>query len=363
MQEENARKNGVYRYEQSIRGTCLKMCPEAEYIARKRDNQLSRFEKITKSDGEIQYVALKAYRRPAAGRTDILLHELRPPPILLDTLRHLFSKILQWQNGGFDAPFPRNIIMEDTFLSLYNFIHDRIRSVRQDFTIQRITDTAYTTAMERIIRFYILSSLVANAILTEKYHSEWSETLHQEQLASALYTLSPLYLTSSTAHAHMAEMLAYRILLHIDNAQAVSTFLVSLPTQTLSWPPIFKALRLFTSFQRDDYVLYGKLVSQSTLLERALLLKHSVKVFQRAFQIMSKAYNKQSIPIHQVLEFLHVLDQETLHHICHSLNIKVSTSIHFEIVTQYRESREAIKSHAKYCTWKLENSAEMIVKT
>lgn len=75
--------------------------------------------------------------------------------------------------------------------------------------------------MERIIRFYILSSLVANAILTEKYHSEWSETLHQEQLASALYTLSPLYLTSSTAHAHMAEMLAYRILLHIDNAQAV----------------------------------------------------------------------------------------------------------------------------------------------
>lgn len=59
------------------------MCPEAEYIARKRDNQLSRFEKITKSDGEIQYVALKAYRRPAAGRTDILLHEVHNPRSLI----------------------------------------------------------------------------------------------------------------------------------------------------------------------------------------------------------------------------------------------------------------------------------------
>lgn len=55
------------------------MCPEAEFISRKRDNLLSRFEKIKEAHDEIQYIALKAYRRPAAGRMEILLHEVRNP--------------------------------------------------------------------------------------------------------------------------------------------------------------------------------------------------------------------------------------------------------------------------------------------
>ncbi|CCI39505.1 unnamed protein product [Albugo candida] len=355
------RKNTASNDEdKSVYGTCLEMCPEAEFISRKRDNLLSRFEKIKEAHDEIQYIALKAYRRPAAGRMEILLHELRPPSVLLDTLRHLFTKILQWPNGGFDSPFLSALSTENTFLSLYNFIHDRVRSVRQDFIIQRIINSTYATALEWIIRFYILSFITANAILAEKYHSEWSETLHQEQLASALYSLSSLYLTPTmTLTPHKAEMLAYRILFHIDNTEAVS-----LPRSTLSWPPIARALRFFTSFHCGNYMLYGKLLAEATFLEKALLLTHSVKLSKRAFQIMSKAYNKQSVPLDDVLNWLCGVDRETLVHVCRSLNIEMSTSIHFKIATiSTRESRNEVKSLATYWSSERVNTTECIVKT
>lgn len=95
-------------------------------------------------------------------------------------------------------------------------------AIFSNYFCQRIINSTYATALEWIIRFYILSFITANAILAEKYHSEWSETIHQEQLASALYSLSSLYLAPTMTHTpHKAEMLAYRILYHIDNTEAV----------------------------------------------------------------------------------------------------------------------------------------------
>lgn len=94
---------------------------------------------------------MKKYRRPAAGRVDVDLAELRPSRVLLETLRHLLTKVLSWPGCGFDWDLlgpdspkrsfsHQSTISSDSeqlaFLSLYHFIADRVRSVRQDFTIQ-----------------------------------------------------------------------------------------------------------------------------------------------------------------------------------------------------------------------------------
>lgn len=111
-------------------------------------------------------------------------------------------------------------------------------------------------------------------------------------------------------------------------------------------------------------MLYGKLLAEATFLEKALLLTHSVKLSKRAFQIMSKAYNKQSVPLDDVLNWLCGVDRETLVHVCRSLNIEMSTSIHFKIATiSTRESRNEVKSLATYWSSERVNTTECIVKT
>lgn len=111
-------------------------------------------------------------------------------------------------------------------------------------------------------------------------------------------------------------------------------------------------------------MLYGKLLAEATFLEKALLLTHSVKLFKRAFQIMSKAYNKQSVPLDDVLNWLCGVDRETLVHVCRSLNIEMSTSIHFKIATiSTRESRNEVKSLATYWSSERVDTTECIVKT
>lgn len=95
-------------------------------------------------------LAVKKYRRAAAGQIELDSAELRPPHVLLHTLKHLFSNVLPWSGCGFDWPAshsnsPSVSLLVATervqldFLSLYHFLSDRVRSVRKDFTIQVVS--------------------------------------------------------------------------------------------------------------------------------------------------------------------------------------------------------------------------------
>ena len=115
----------------AIRGECQTLCPLTEKLERIRTHELSRFERPT---AELQGLeAIKKYRRAAAGREVGDASELRPASVLLRTLRHLFTTVLAWPQSGFDG---RERARADEFLAVYHFVNDRIRSVRQDFTVQ-----------------------------------------------------------------------------------------------------------------------------------------------------------------------------------------------------------------------------------
>ena len=55
---------------------------------------------------------------------------------------------------GFYRVLPR----QEEFNLIYDFIFDRLRSVRQDLVIQRITDKPAITILETIIRFHVYSA-------------------------------------------------------------------------------------------------------------------------------------------------------------------------------------------------------------
>jgi hypothetical protein len=113
------------------------MCSERERRERDKHKEISRFERL---DGDV--LTVKKYRRAAAGSVATLEpDEVRPPRVLLATLRHLFLAVLPWQGGGLalsgdgDGDAAATGVPSD-FLALYEFLSDRIRSVRQDFTVQ-----------------------------------------------------------------------------------------------------------------------------------------------------------------------------------------------------------------------------------
>ncbi len=46
----------------------------------------------------------------------------------------------------------------EPFNVIYDFVFDRLRSVRQDLVIQRITDQSAIAILEVIIRFHVFSA-------------------------------------------------------------------------------------------------------------------------------------------------------------------------------------------------------------
>lgn len=66
--------------------------------------------------------------------------------MLLETLEHLFARVLPWRGCGFDwrassdgassQSLDTSERAQRDFLALYHFVSDRVRSVRKDFTVQ-----------------------------------------------------------------------------------------------------------------------------------------------------------------------------------------------------------------------------------
>lgn len=126
-------------------GTCTDMCPRKEMLVRERERLLHVYEMKSGTESDTCPKAdprkiVKAFSRSAAGRkTDP--SDLRPFPVLMKTIQYLYYEI-----------FPRH---EHSPLTVYNFMFDRLHSVRQDTVTQNLTSTEQISIFEPITRFHI----------------------------------------------------------------------------------------------------------------------------------------------------------------------------------------------------------------
>ena len=111
-------------------GTCLRMCCEREWRDREQFRELSRLEYAvgsTERDSRPKCnpeLAVKRFKRPDAGAPPPSADELRPLPVLRETVDFLLRL---WQRRAEAAPLDR-----------FAFISDRLRSVMQDLSVQRL---------------------------------------------------------------------------------------------------------------------------------------------------------------------------------------------------------------------------------
>ncbi|KAI0260588.1 SAC3/GANP/Nin1/mts3/eIF-3 p25 family-domain-containing protein [Gloeopeniophorella convolvens] len=174
-------------------GTCMDMCPRFERYRRERENNLFNWEVIPGTKRVDHKRAVKIFERAAGDKT--LPSDLRPPPVLKRTLDYLF----------------RDLILREGFSPTCDFVRDRSRAVRNDFTMQHETGEVAMECHERCARFHIL------ALHFERERPGFSVALEEQQLMYTLQSLKEFYEDQRSRYEspNELEMRIYHRLIHI----------------------------------------------------------------------------------------------------------------------------------------------------
>lgn len=121
---------------------------------------------------------VKRYKRPAAGELPQLPSDIRPPLVLQKTLNYLIEEVIS-------GPEP--------LLKVHKFVWDRTRGIRNDFSIQQVTELEDVRiaidCFERTARFHIL----ALHQLSEDTSGDFDTHQEVEQLTKTLVSLGYYY--------------------------------------------------------------------------------------------------------------------------------------------------------------------------
>ncbi|KAJ7637048.1 SAC3 domain-containing protein [Roridomyces roridus] len=218
----------------SIVGTCMDMCPRYERYRRERENNLFEWETIPGTKRVNHARAVKMYERAAGDKT--IPSDLRPPLVLKKTLDYLFHDLLP--RGGFSPTF--------------NFIRDRSRSVRNDFTMQHNTDALAMECHERCARFHIL------ALYLERDREGFSVAMEEQQLMNTLQSLKEYYNDHRATYQSPAEleMRIYHRLIHVRD-QVERPEPVPLSRQ-VAQHPMYKLTTAFRAHVQEKSMPIGK---------------------------------------------------------------------------------------------------------
>ncbi|KAL2374734.1 hypothetical protein RJ035_007304 [Blastomyces gilchristii] len=242
-------------------GTCTEMCPEFERVERIVQKMVDKSEKVfilfvfyhqdfsqtltyslQSTDPEsmvshtVEAKMLKRFRRSAAGYDEQLPSDIRTPKTLLQTMNYLL----------------RHVVVDDETLALtHKFLWDRTRSIRNDLSIQQLTqaqDVAIAVkCLERIARFHIVSL----HLLSSPENSEpFDHHQEREQLNNTLLSLLYYYDDNRDLikFPNEDEFRAYYIVFSIhDQRPDLEARVQKWPRELLQSPRVQVALELFAA--------------------------------------------------------------------------------------------------------------------
>lgn len=194
-----------------FKGTCEEMCPRFEQITRIMERDVKTLEKTLAIDGTLwpdPNKMVKAYGRSSAGQDAPLPSDIRTPAALKRTLDYLIQDVLGETND---------------LSSVHNFLWDRTRSIRRDFTFQQasLTEVDYLDevyCLETIARFHVVAlHQMSDPSNTSEDFSEHQEI---EQLGRTLLSLIHTYEDCEAQGIkcdNEAEFRAYFVIYHARN--------------------------------------------------------------------------------------------------------------------------------------------------
>ncbi|WOK99066.1 SAC3 family protein C isoform X2 [Canna indica] len=299
-------------------GTCLEMCPAKERAQRERLRDLSVFERLDGDPARTSpSLAVKKFCRTISN-VDVLESDIRPLPVLQNTLKYLMDLVSS---------------SEHSFEVIHDFVFDRTRSIRQDLSMQNITDDQAICMYEEMVKFHIVSHKRLSRCLGKSDLSSLSH-LNIEQLMKCLVTLYKLYdinRKSRLLHKNEAEFYSFYVLLHLGGKIPKMGDSLSLWYRQLTLP-VFQSneMRFARALIRYSHVgnykrFFNSLEAEASELQLCLVEPFLNEIRAQAILYVNySGYKLHPYPLMHLSNILRIEESE-LEDLCHVCGLETST--------------------------------------
>ncbi|MEQ2276522.1 hypothetical protein XENORESO_004303 [Xenotaenia resolanae] len=292
--------------------SCQTMCPAQELWDRESQKRLHRFEmvpgteKFRKPRGD-PLRAVKEYSRPAAGKDVTKPSDLRPPDVLLKTVCYLIDEI-----AGSPCLHP--------WTEVYSFVFDRLRSVKQDMIIQRLSGKDCVAILEQTVRFHIYASYRLCGEPLRIYDPRINDTHLQEYLS----WLFDCYKSGSGPYANQVEFQTLGLLYNLGSSPATQHVL-ELPERLRQTPSVKLAVAINQAFLAGNPVRLLRLAQRLDFLQACALHRHLVTCRRHLLLIYSHGYNSRNcrFPLDRLAQLLS-LETSLTAELCQVYGIEVN---------------------------------------
>ncbi|XP_028299369.1 SAC3 domain-containing protein 1 [Gouania willdenowi] len=267
--------------ETAPRGICQTMCPARELQDREAKRRLHRFEMLPGTE-KVQRPkadplrAVKEYSRPAAGKDSTNPANLRPPAVLLITVCYLIDDI---------AASPDL----HPWTEVYSFVFDRLRGVKQDMIIQRVSGAECVAVLEKTVRFLIYASYRLCGEPLRLYDPCINDTHLQEYLSWLL----KLYTKDTEPHPNQEEFQALALLYNLGSPPAMR-HVINLPDGLRSSPSVTLAMSINRAFLERNPVRLLRLADRLSFLQACALHRHLAACRRDLLLIYSHGYSSRN---------------------------------------------------------------------
>lgn len=265
-------------------GTCQTMCPEKEISERIMRRDISVFETLDGQGGDPDPSrAVKKYRRSAAISELPQPMDVRPPPVLVRTMEYL-KGICNSTNAE--------------FVDIHNFVRDRTRSLRQDFTFQGVRDDSYIRIHEESVRFHIMSE----HRLTGTDPGKFSSKQNREQLDKCFISLREMYDVRREhrlpTSPNEPEMQAYYMLTQMSDPKTCVQLCTGFAVDVRRSLPVQFALQVVkaASDSFGNYFGYFACVRSAPYLMACLMYSRFTRIRCQALAVINSTHGNPASP-------------------------------------------------------------------
>ncbi|XP_043437586.1 SAC3 domain-containing protein 1 isoform X1 [Prionailurus bengalensis] len=286
-------------------GTCPDMCPAAERVQREKERRLHRFEVAPGCRGDRPRAdpqrAVKEYRRPAAGKARPPPSQLRPPSVLLATVRYLAGEVAERADAS--------------SAEVASFVADRLRAVRLDLALQGAGDAEAAGVLEAALA--VLLAVVAR-LGPDAVRGPADPVLLQAQVQEGFGSLRRCYAQGAGPHPREAVFQGLFLLYNLGSVEALHEVL-QLPAALRSCPALRRALAVDSAFREGNTARLFRLLRILPYLQSCAVQCHIGRARRGALARLARALSTpkgQTLPLGFMVHLLALDGPEEARDLC-----------------------------------------------
>nr|XP_056709682.1 SAC3 domain-containing protein 1 [Euleptes europaea] len=281
--------------EQAPAGTCPGMCPAGELERRRRQRRLHALELGPPER------AVKEYTRPAAGKEPLRPEELRPPAVLLATVRHLLGEAGRARP---DVPAAQQCA----------FVSDRLRAVRLDLAVQRVSGLPCAAVLERSL-VYLLR---AGHRLCGEPPARFDAHLHGAQVQECFASLRRAYRDREGRRAAAQPLFQALFLLYNLGSPDALWQILQLPSHIRASPELSTARAINLAYLERNFARFFSLARELPYLQSCALHPYVAGARRLALLTFSHGFSSKNCryPLDRLARLLAVDSLEEAEALC-----------------------------------------------